>query len=101
MALWDFWFLWDGSCLEKRREVYRGKQSKPAKVKSKPILDMLPKINENDIDSIPDVFTTENTLIRYDKIYKNFKQRNQTVWYCKLYCVSESTKRFLKMYFHV
>ena len=37
------------------REVYRGKQSKLAKVKSKSISDTLSKINENHIDSIPDV----------------------------------------------
>ena len=78
MALWEFWFLLDGSRLKKRRGVYKSKQSKSTKVKSKSTLDMLPKVKENHIDSISD-FLNRNSLVRYGKSYKKCKQRNQSL----------------------
>ena len=71
MALREFWFLLDGSHLEKRRGVCRGKQSKLAKVKSKSILDMLRKIKENHIDSIADVYEQKTASLDMKKPTKN------------------------------
>ena len=61
----------DGSRLEKRRGVYRGKQSKSAKFKSKSTLDMLPKIKENHIDSIADVSEQKTVSLDMKKPTKN------------------------------
>ena len=71
MALREFWFLLDESRLENRKGVYRAKQSKLAKVKSKSILDMLRKIKENHIDSIADVYEQKTASLDMKKPTKN------------------------------
>ena len=71
MALWEFWFLLDGSHLEKRRGVCRGKQSQLAKVKSQSILDIFWKIKENHIDSIADVYELKTASKDMKKPTKN------------------------------
>ena len=70
IALWEFRLLLDESRLGKRRGVYRGKQSKPTKVKSKSVLDLLPEIKESYIDSIADVSEKETASLDIKKVQK-------------------------------